>query len=84
MNRDLMRTFTEVCKMNVILPEDPSIPVVLGAAMLGRLAHVIMMTKKKGKDIGKEGQAAKLWDIMVGINKTCFPVIHLADMYRSR
>jgi ribulose kinase len=44
-NKDLMRTFADVCGVNVILPEDPSVPVVLGAAMLGRLAHVVMMAK---------------------------------------
>jgi sugar (pentulose or hexulose) kinase len=64
-NKDLMRTFAEVCGVDVVLPEDPSAPVVLGAAMLGRLAHVVMMAKEEGEDVGKEQQAKKLWDIMV-------------------
>jgi len=64
-NKDLMRIFADVCGVNVILPEDPSVPVVFGAAMLGRLAHVVMMAKEEeGKNIGIEAQAEKLWDIM--------------------
>lgn len=77
-NKDLMRIFADVCGVNVILPEDPSVPVVFGAAMLGRLAHVVMMAKEEeGKNIGIEAQAEKLWDIMVGTNQTtvdwCLP-----------
>ena len=66
-NKDLMRTFAEVCEVDVVLPEDPSAPVVLGAAMLGRLAHVVMMAKEEGKAIGRDEQAEELWDIMVGV-----------------
>jgi len=66
-NKDLMRTFADVCDLDVVVPEDPSMPVVLGAAMLGRLAHVVTMAKGGGKVFGREEQAERLWDIMVGI-----------------
>ena len=66
-NKDLMRTFADVCDLDVVIPEDPGVPVVLGAAMLGRLAHVVTMAKGRGKVIGSEEQAERLWDIMVGI-----------------
>ena len=78
-NKDLMRTFADVCGVYIILPEDPSVPVVLGASMLGRLAHVMVMAKEEGKDIGKDDQAEKLWNIMVGVTRSfldeLFPVM---------
>lgn len=70
-NKDLMHTFADVCGVNVILPEDPGLPVVLGAAMLGRLAHDVMMARKEGEDIGADEQAEKLWGIMVCAMDSC-------------
>lgn len=72
-NKDLMRTFADVCGVNVVLPEDPSMPVVLGASMLGRLAHVMVRAKEEGKGIGEDDQAEKLWSIMVGVVRYFFP-----------
>ncbi|KAF9526703.1 hypothetical protein CPB83DRAFT_769830 [Crepidotus variabilis] len=73
-NRDLMRMFAEVCRgqsgsakelQGVVLPDDGGAAVVLGAAMLGRLAFEVEKVKKAGKPFGKDEQAGKLWEIMV-------------------
>lgn len=72
-NRDLMRMFAEVCwggegsleLQGVVLPDDGGAAVVLGAAMLGRLAHEVSDVRAKGEQFSKEKQAGKLWDIMV-------------------
>jgi len=64
-NEDLMRMLAEVCGVDVVLPKDGGVAVVLGAAMLGRLAHDVTLARWNVKDVGKEGQAARLWDIMV-------------------
>lgn len=57
-NAELMQLFANVCSMPVVLPVDSGGAVVLGAAMLGRFAA-------GAGSRGKEGQAERLWDIMV-------------------
>ncbi|PPQ94200.1 hypothetical protein CVT25_006854 [Psilocybe cyanescens] len=57
-NRPLMQLFADVCGMPVVLPANSDQAVGLGAAMLGRLA-----AEYGGS--GKEGQARKLWNVMV-------------------
>ena len=57
-NAELMQLFADVCSMPVVLPQDSGSAVVLGAAMLGRFAA-------EAGSKGKEGQAERLWDIMV-------------------
>ncbi|KAF9480235.1 Pentulose kinase [Pholiota conissans] len=59
-NRELMQLFADVCGMPVVLPEDSGGAVVLGAAMLGRFA-----AESEAGAKGREGQAERLWDIMV-------------------
>lgn len=66
-NRALMQLMADVCGMEVVVPPgDGSVvdPVVLGAAMLGRYAG----EARQGG--GKEGQAERLWGIMVRLS--CF------------
>jgi len=64
-NKALMQLMADVCGMEVVVPKnDKEVggvvePVVLGAAMLGRYAD----EARKGG--GKEGQAERLWGIMV-------------------
>lgn len=60
-----MRMLAEVCNLGVVLPEDGGAAVVLGAAMLGRLAHDVTVARQQGAIVGKEQQAERLWDIMV-------------------
>ncbi|KIM42840.1 hypothetical protein M413DRAFT_444492 [Hebeloma cylindrosporum] len=57
-NAELMQLFANVCSMPVVLPLDSGGAVVLGAAMLGRFAA-------EAGSRGREGQAERLWDIMV-------------------
>jgi ribulose kinase len=66
-NRALMQLMADVGGMGIVLPTNDSEgkkaggvfdPVVLGAAMLGRYADA-------GSNGGREGQAEKLWGIMV-------------------
>jgi ribulose kinase len=57
-NVELMQLFANVCSMPVVLPLDSGGAVVLGAAMLGKFAA-------EAGSSGKEGQAERLWDIMV-------------------
>jgi len=83
-NKDLMRTFADVCDIDVVLPEDPSVPVVLGAAMLGRLAHIVKMATVDGKIIGREEQAEKLWGIMVGIFESRLSGVFLTNLNVGR
>jgi len=59
-NITLMQLFADVCDIPVVLPKDSGGAVVLGAAMLGRLAA-------EGGNFGKEQQGQKLWDIMVRV-----------------
>ena len=57
-NAELMQLFANVCSMPVVLPLDSGGAVVLGAAMLGRIAA-------EAGSKGKDSQAERLWDIMV-------------------
>jgi len=59
-NTELMQLFANVCSVPVVLPLDSGGAVVLGAAMLGRFAA-------EAGSRGKEGQAERLWDIMVSM-----------------
>lgn len=59
-NVELMQLFANVCSIPVVLPVDSGGAVVLGAAMLGRFAA-------EAGPRGKEGQAERLWDIMVSM-----------------
>ncbi|KAF8164857.1 hypothetical protein B0H34DRAFT_214475 [Crassisporium funariophilum] len=59
-NRGLMQLFADTCSMSVVLPKDSGGAVVLGAAMLGRYAE-----EAQSSDGGREGQAERLWNIMV-------------------
>ncbi|KDR74484.1 hypothetical protein GALMADRAFT_99536 [Galerina marginata CBS 339.88] len=54
----LMQLFADVCGMPVVLPANSDQAVGLGAAMLARLAA-------EYDNGGKEGQAERLWNIMV-------------------
>lgn len=76
-NKDLMRMFAEVCGVDVVLPQDGSASVVLGAAMLGRLAHDATLAKQNGEEFGEKGQATRLWDIMVWRNSLLFVSVGL-------
>jgi len=60
-NLTLMQLFADVCGIPIVLPKDSGGAVVLGAAMLGRLAA-------DGGNFGKEEQGQKLWDIMVCVS----------------
>jgi len=68
-NGALMQLMADVCDMGIVLPKDGKEgkkggvidPVVLGSAMLGRYADEA--TKAGAK--GREGQAERMWDIMV-------------------
>jgi hypothetical protein len=64
-----MQLMADVCNMGVVLPKDSKEgkkggvidPVVLGSAMLGRYADEASKAGAKGR----EGQAERMWDIMV-------------------
>ncbi len=60
-----MRLLAEVCGVAVVLPDDGGAAVVLGAAMLGRLAHDLTVARHQGTFVGKEEQSGRLWHIMV-------------------
>lgn len=68
-NGALMQLMADVCGMGIVLPKNGKEgkkggvidPVVLGSAMLGRYADE---ARKAGAG-GREGQAERLWDIMV-------------------
>lgn len=71
-NALLMQLFADVCAIPVVLPANSSQAVCLGAAMLGRLAA-------ESSGSGKDGQAERLWDIMVRFRFSSFElfvVIH--------
>ena len=60
-----MQLFADVCEVSVILPGDVDegggMAVVLGSAMLGRLAGEVV----RDGGITREAQAERLWGIMV-------------------
>ena len=65
-NASLMQLMADVCNMGIVLPKDGKEgkkvdPVVLGSAMLGRYADEARRAGTKGR----EGQAERMWDIMV-------------------
>jgi len=68
-NASLMQLMADVCNMGIVLPKDGKEgkkggvidPVVLGSAMLGRYADEASKAGAKGR----EGQAERMWDIMV-------------------
>ena len=64
-NGALMQLMADVCDMEIVLPKDGKggviDPVVLGSAMLGRYADEASKAGAKGR----EGQAERMWDIMV-------------------
>ena len=63
-NLALMQLMADVCNMEIVLPKDEKgviDPVVLGSAMLGRYADEAGKAGAKGR----EGQAERLWNIMV-------------------
>ena len=68
-NGPLMQLMADVCDMGIVLPKDGKEgkkggvidPVVLGSAMLGRYADEASKAGAKGR----EGQAKRMWDIMV-------------------
>ncbi|CAA7269013.1 unnamed protein product [Cyclocybe aegerita] len=64
-NAGLMQLFADVCGMPVVLPRDSGGAVVLGAAMLGRLAVEFAQGEGGSRGKLKEGQAERLWGIMV-------------------
>ena len=58
-NQALMQLMADVCGMEIVVPKNGKVdPVGLGAAMLGRYAA----EARKGE---REGQAERLWGIMV-------------------
>jgi len=67
-----MRMLAEVCDVGVVLPEDGGAAVVLGAAMLGRLAQDVTVARQQGTFVGREEQAGRLWDIMVRVGFLIF------------
>ena len=68
-NGALMQLMADVCDMGIVLPKEGKEgkkggvidPVVLGSAMLGRYADEASKAGAKGR----EGQAERMWDIMV-------------------
>ncbi|KAF4601895.1 hypothetical protein EYR40_005095 [Pleurotus pulmonarius] len=62
-NLSLMQLFADVCDMPVVLPFDHAGAVVLGAAMLGRVAEEA--SKLGGSEMGENEQQELLWKIMV-------------------
>ncbi|TFK74375.1 Pentulose kinase [Pluteus cervinus] len=60
-NLSLMNLFANSCNMPVVLPASDSNSVILGAAMLGRLAA----EATAGLDVSDEKQAEALWNVMV-------------------
>ena len=68
-NASLMQLMADVCNMGIVLPKEGKEgkkggvidPVVLGSAMLGRYADEASKVGAKGR----EGQAERMWDIMV-------------------
>ena len=68
-NGALMQLMADVCNMEIVLPKEGMggkkggviDPVVLGSAMLGRYADEASKAGVKGR----EGQAKKMWDVMV-------------------
>lgn len=61
-NLSLMQLFADVCDMPVVLPFDHAGAVVLGAAMLGRVAEEA--SKLGGSEMGEKEQQELLWKIM--------------------
>jgi len=65
-NRVLMQLMADVCGMGIVVQKNGKAggvdPVVLGAAMLGRYADE---ASNNGGERGREGQAERLWSIMV-------------------
>jgi glycerol kinase len=59
-NKSLMQLFADTCQMDVILPQNHSIAVVLGSAILGRFA-----AEAATKNVSSEEQPQHLWNIMV-------------------
>ncbi|KAF7432849.1 hypothetical protein PC9H_004792 [Pleurotus ostreatus] len=62
-NLTLMQLFADVCDMPVVLPFDHAGAVVLGAAMLGRVAEEA--SKVGASEMGEKEQQELLWKIMV-------------------
>ena len=68
-NASLMQLMADVCNMGIVLPKEGKEgkkggvidPVVLGSAMLGRYADEASKVGARGR----EGQAERMWDIMV-------------------
>ena len=68
-NLALMQLMADVCNMEIVLPKEGMggkkggviDPVVLGSAMLGRYADEASKAGVKGR----EGQAKRMWDVMV-------------------
>ncbi|CCM03980.1 uncharacterized protein FIBRA_06136 [Fibroporia radiculosa] len=60
-NTALMRLFANTCGMPVVLPDNSGAAVVLGAAMLGRVAAEV----QKREHLNEEQVGEALWDIMV-------------------
>jgi FGGY family of carbohydrate kinases, C-terminal domain len=84
-NGALMQLMADVCGMGIVLPKSGKEgkkggvidPVVLGSTMLGRYADE---ARRAGAG-GREGQAERLWDIMV-----CFislPFFHFFPTHYS-
>ena len=79
-NGALMQLMADVCGMGIVLPKSGKEgkkggvidPVVLGSAMLGRYADE---ARKEGAG-GREGQAERLWNIMV-----CFAFFFLSSIF---
>jgi ribulose kinase len=65
-NEGLMALVADVCEMEVVIPERPGAAVVLGAAMLGRMAREVQEGGLDGEGkMSEEEQAERLWKIMV-------------------
>ena len=89
-NASLMQLMADVCNMGIVLPKDGKDgkkggvidPVVLGSAMLGRYADEATRAGVKGR----EGQAERMWGIMVCFY-LYFPFIFICPIFtlsRSR
>jgi glycerol kinase len=68
-NAPLMALLADCCGMDVVIPNKPGVAVVLGAAMLGRMAAEVsggQLAEMQGAE-----QAEKLWNIMVSLSPQC-------------
>ena len=72
-NKVLMQLMADVCGMGIVVPKNEKAggvdPVVLGATMLGRYADE---ASNNGGERGREGQAERLWSIMVRFASSIF------------